>query len=64
MTPEVWQTLGIIFGPAGAVGLTLKVMLNGARDDIRETRADVKAIRDKVESHGERLASLEAKEGA
>lgn len=55
--PEWVMLIGVILGPAGAVW----VMLNGTRAAVKETRADVKEIRDTQVDHGERLVRIETK---
>lgn len=54
---DIWQTVAVILGPAGAVW----AVLNGTRTAVRETREDVKEIRTTLGEHGERLAAIEAK---
>ena len=61
MTPETLQAMAQIVGPAGAAWLAVKVALNGARAEIKETRGDVKEIRASLANHSERLAVIESK---
>lgn len=64
MTPDLnpWLALaGIVFGPAGAAWLGVKLSVNGMREDVREIKGDVKELRGEVGKHGERLVKLETK---
>ena len=56
---SLWQVLTLVFGPAGAAWLGVKVSLNGARADIREIKSDVKDLHTEVSRHSERLAVVE-----
>jgi hypothetical protein len=64
MTPEMWQVVAVLLGPAGAAWAGVKMGLNGARADIKEIKGDVKEIRGDVSKHAERLAVIESKEGS
>lgn len=58
--PAVLTTLGSILGPTGAVYFTLKVRLNGAKENIEEIKTDVKEIKTLVSNHEARLQVQEA----
>jgi hypothetical protein len=62
MSPEMWQAVAVIVGPAGAAWIGVKVAVNGMREDVREIKGDVKDLRVTVNQHGERLAVLDSRE--
>ena len=59
MPPEFLALVAMIFGPAGAAYVGVKVSLNGMRSDVTEIKADVKALYKGQGIHGERLMALE-----
>ena len=56
------QLLGMVAGPAGAAWVGVKVAVNGLRADVREIKKDVKDLNGLAAKHGERIATLEARE--
>lgn len=53
--------LVLIAGPGGAAFVAVKVGLNGARQDIRDTKATCEHMDHKLGVHGERLARVETR---
>lgn len=57
--PPIVQLLGILLGPAGAVWVSVRLSLNGTRNDVREIKRHMEKFTDKVGKLETRVAVLE-----
>lgn len=57
----IMQLLALVLGPAGVCWATIKVTLNGARQDIRDTKVTCERMDAKLNAHGERITRVETR---
>ncbi len=43
---EWFELMGIIIGPGGAVYVSMRMALNGLKNDVKEVKRDIRDIRD------------------
>jgi len=56
---ELLQAAGLILGPSGAAFISVRVALNGMKEDVKEIKRHVREINGTVGDHGEKIAVLE-----
>ena len=58
-TQELLLAAGLILGPSGAAAVSVRMALNGMKQDVKEIKKHVREINGTTREHGEKIAVLE-----